>query len=350
MKIHLINSLADFEKYAGTSGMPHRCDEVNSLYPVLANEYYLGLIDPDDPDDPVRKQVFPDEKELNDFESSYDPLAENLQMPVPRLIHRFDDRAVLLSTSRCAIHCRFCFRKRFWTRDQQELEDITDNELEQIICHLKKTPQIQEILISGGDPLMLPAERLKKVIKAVKSVPSILTVRIGSRVPVVMPQLLTDETAEFLGSVDGLWFLTHFNHVNEVTLQAVEACQKLIRNGVPVLNQTVLLKGINDTPQEMEKLFRKLISCRIKPHYMFHVDPVRGVRHFATGVEKGLDILRYFRSRLSSIAIPTFAIDLPEGGGKVHLQADYFQNGGYTDIHNQKTIKYYSDAEKISDS
>lgn len=339
----LISDLAGFEKYSGDFGMPCKCEEVDKLYPVLANSYYLGLIDPENADDPIRRQIFPDEAELSDSESSYDPLAENVQMPVPRLIHRFDDRAVLLSTSRCAVHCRFCFRKRFWTNDQQSIDDISDVELEEIVSHLQKTPQIQEVLISGGDPLMLPLEKLKKIITAVKSVSHVLTVRIGSRVPVVMPSLVTDELAEFLGSVEGLWFLTHFNHVNEVTSQAVEACGKLLKNGVPVLNQTVLLKGVNDTPEDMEKLFRKLISHRIKPHYMFHVDPVRGVKHFATGIEKGLEILRYFRSRLSSIAIPTFAIDLPEGGGKVHLQADYLQDGGYPDIHNTKIIKYYRD-------
>lgn len=345
MKNVLVTDLAEFEKYAGVSGMPCSCNEVDRLYPVLANDYYLGLIDQQNPDDPIRKQIFPDALELADLDSSYDPLAENVQMPVPRLIHRFDDRAVLLSTSRCAVHCRFCFRKRFWTTDQQELADITDSELEKIISHLRKTPQIQEVLISGGDPLMLPFERLKKIITELKSVPTILTLRIGSRIPVVMPQLVTNELAEFLGNIDGLWFLTHFNHVNEVTCQSAEACRKLIKNGVPVLNQTVLLKGVNDTPEEMEKLFRKLISCRIKPHYMFHVDPVRGVKHFSTGIDKGLEILRYFRRRLSSLAIPTFAIDLPEGGGKVHLQADYFRDGGYPDLHESKIIKYYSEQE-----
>ena len=314
--------------------------EVEKRYPVIANSYYLSLIDRNDPEDPVLRQVFPDQRELQDESSSYDPLAENMQMPVPRLIHRFDDRAVLLTTSRCAVHCRFCFRKRFWTVDQETLADISDEELERVIQHLQKTPQIKEVLLSGGDPLMLGLPRLKEIITKISSVESILTLRVGSRIPVVMPELVTEELAAFLGSVPGLWLLTHFNHVKEVTPQAVEACSRFIRNGVPVLNQTVLLKGINDTPEDMETLFRTLIRHRIKPHYMFHVDPVRGVRHFATGTEKGLDIIRYFRSRLSSLAIPTFAIDLPEGGGKVHLQPDYSSDGGYTDIHGKKTIKY----------
>ena len=314
--------------------------DVEAQYPVLANEYYLGLADKNDPDDPIIKQIFPAKEELDDVKSSYDPLAENSQMPVPRLIHRFDDRAVLLSTSRCAIHCRFCFRKRFWTTDQEELSDITDDELDKIVSHLKKTPQIKEVLISGGDPLMLGLIRLRQIISAISSVESVLTIRVGTRIPVVMPELVTDELAAYFGSVPGLWLLTHFNHVKEVTPQSVEACSKFIRNGVPVLNQTVLLKGVNNTPQAMEELFRTLIRHRIKPHYMFHVDPVRGVRHFSTGIENGLEILRYFRSRLSSLAIPTFAIDLPDGGGKVHLQPDYSSGEGFTDIHETKVIKY----------
>ena len=315
-------------------------DDVEKRYPVIANSYYLSLIDRSNPDDPVLRQVFPDVRELEDESSSYDPLAENLQMPVPRLIHRFDDRAVLLTTSRCAVHCRFCFRKRFWTTDQETLTDISDGELENVIRHLRETPQIKEVLLSGGDPLMLGLERLREIISEISAVESVLTIRVGTRIPVVMPELVTDELAAYFGSVPGLWVLTHFNHANEVTEQSVEACGKFIRNGVPVLNQTVLLKGVNDTPQAMEELFRTLIRHRIKPHYMFHVDPVRGVRHFATGIEKGLEIIRYFRSRLSSLAIPTFAIDLPEGGGKVHLQPDYTSDGGYTDIHEQKSIKY----------
>lgn len=334
----LIGSCDEMCRFAGIENtFP---PEVESRYPVLANSYYLGLIDPADRDDPVFKQLFPSGEELEDEASSYDPLAENRQMPVPRLIHRFDDRAVLLSTSRCAVHCRFCFRKRFWTTDQESLCDITDEELAKITEHLKKTPQIKEVLISGGDPLMLGLPRLKEIISAVSEVESILTIRVGTRIPVVMPELVTDELAQYFGSVPGLWVLTHFNHVKEVTPQAVEACGKFIRSGVPVLNQTVLLKGVNDTPQAMEELFRTLIRHRIKPHYMFHVDPVRGVRHFSTGIEKGLEILRYFRSRLSSLAIPTFAIDLPDGGGKVHLQPDYSEEGGFTDIRGEKVIRY----------
>ncbi|MBO5900064.1 MAG: KamA family radical SAM protein [Lentisphaeria bacterium] len=334
----LIDSCDEMCRFAGIKNTFSQ--EVESRYPVLANSYYLALADTDDCDDPISKQIFPSPEELEDEESSYDPLAENRQMPVPRLIHRFDDRAVLLSTSRCAVHCRFCFRKRFWTTDQEDLCDITDEELARITDHLKKTPQIKEVLISGGDPLMLGLPRLKEIISAVSEVGSILTIRVGTRIPVVMPELVSDELAQYFGSVPGLWVLTHFNHAREVTPQSLEACGKFIRNGVPVLNQTVLLKGVNDTPQAMEELFRTLIRHRIKPHYMFHVDPVRGVRHFSTGIEKGLEILRYFRSRLSSLAIPTFAIDLPEGGGKVHLQPDYSTEEGFTDIHGEKVIRY----------
>ena len=196
------------------------------------------------------------------------------------------------------------------------------------------------MLISGGDPLMLPFGRLKAIVDAVAAVPSIQVIRIGSRMPVVWPERVTAEIAEYFGSIPGLWFATHFNHPREVTPEAAAACGRLVRAGVPVVNQSVLLKGVNDDAELLEELFRKLVAIRVKPHYLFHVDPVRGVRHFATGVEKGLQILRAFRPRLSSLAVPTFAIDLPEGGGKVALQPEYGKDGEYSDIFEQKRIKY----------
>ncbi len=314
--------------------------EVEARYPFLANDYYLSLIDPSDPDDPVRRQLFPDRAELADEESEFDPLAEARQMPVPRLIRRFDDRVVLLMTSRCAMHCRFCFRKRFWTNDLDHPGDLTEKELDDVAGFLRRTPEIHEVLLSGGDPLMLPFDKLRHIIGVLREIPSVSVLRVGSRMPVVLPERVTQEIADYLGSVPGLWFLTHFNHVNEATDAAMAACERLIRSGVPVLNQTVLLRGVNDTPEKLEALFRKLISHRVKPHYLFHVDPVRGVRHFATGIERGLEILRAFRPRLSSLAVPTFAIDLPGGGGKVALQPDYRDGDNFRDIRDTRSIPY----------
>ncbi len=318
-------------------------EKVELTYPTYVNEYYLSLINPSRwRDDPIAYQCLPNPQELMDISSSSDPLAEQVQSPVPHLIHRYEDRVVLLATGRCAMRCRFCFRKRAWTCGT-ELEDLSEEQLQEVAQYLRATPAIREVLVSGGDPLMLPFEHFKEIVDTLSAIPSIQVIRIGSRIPVVWPERIDDKLARYLGAIPGLWLATHFNHPREVTPEAIGACERLIRTGVPLLNQTVLLKGVNADPEVLEDLFRRLIAIRVKPHYLFHVDPVRGVRHFATGIEKGLEMLRYFRPRLSSIAVPTFAIDLPEGGGKVALQPDYGQAGGYLDIHGKKLIKYESE-------
>ncbi|MDR0931767.1 MAG: KamA family radical SAM protein [Victivallales bacterium] len=324
---------------------------VESRFPVYLNDYYLKLIDPKCwQSDPIARQSLPDLAELSDESSSFDPLAEAEQMASPKLIHRFADRVVLLVTGRCAMRCRFCFRKRAWTSGM-ELGDITDSELKSACDYLRRTPEIHEVLISGGDPLMLPKARFRRIVDAISQIESIQTIRIGTRVPVVYPQKIDAKLCDYLSGIPGLWVATHFNHPRELTGEAKAACAMIISAGVPVVNQTVLLKGVNDDEKVLEELFRRLIAIRVKPHYLFHVDPVRGVRHFATGVEKGLEMLRYFRPRLSSLAVPTFALDLPEGGGKVALQPDYGDgNGCFWDISGKKRIKYDSVLCKEPDS
>ncbi len=260
-------------------------------------------------------------------------------MIAPRMIRRFYDRVVVLVTAKCAGHCRFCFRKRLWKSDA-ELNDISNRELEDMVAALKAHPEIEEVLLSGGDPMMLADERLIEIIRVFSDLEQIKVIRLGTRIPVMFPDRITGQLAEKLAEFEKLWVLTHFNHPNEVTLESSNVCRKLISRGIWVLNQTVLLKGVNDSPEILEQLFRKLLAIKVKPHYLFHVDPVRGVRHFATGIEPGLEVLRYLRGRLSSLGTPTFAIDLPEGGGKVALQPDYEENGCFWDIHNKKLIKY----------
>ena len=320
--------------------IPENTEKVEKVYPALLNEYYLALIDWENfPDDPIARQAFPDIAELADETSSFDPLAEEEQMPVPRLIRRFKDRVVILANSHCAMRCRFCFRKREWANGAS-LPPITDKELNSISGFLQEHPEIREILLSGGDPLMLNEKRLLEILWQLKKIPSIDIIRVASRIPVVWPQRITESLAQELGNIPGVWFATHFNHPREITPESSAACTMLIKAGVPVINQTVLLKKVNDRPEILEELFRKLVALRVKPHYLFHVDPVRGVRHFATGIDCGLEILSSFRATLSSLAVPTFAIDLPEGGGKVALQPDYRIDGKYPDIHGRKLIKY----------
>jgi lysine 2,3-aminomutase len=316
--------------------------EVEKHYPLLVNDYYLSLIDHDRPDienDPIWRQCMPSNEELEDSSSSFDPLAEQQQMPVPRLIHRYPDRVVLLATGRCAMRCRFCFRKRTWA-DGRELTDITENEIAEICDYLRATPQVSEVLVSGGDPLMLEPGKLQFLLNELNNIESISVLRLGSRVPVTQPSRIDNETVEMLAAFPGLWLMTHFNHPHELTPESTSLCSIFVKAGIPVLNQTVLLKGVNDDAAVLEKLFRGLVAIKVKPHYLFHVDPVRGVRHFATGIEKGLEILAVFREKLSSLAVPAFAIDLPEGGGKVALQPDYRKHGKYPSVVDRHLISY----------
>lgn len=286
--------------------------------------------------DPIFRQCAPDVRELNNSEEiKEDGLNEESQMPVPRLIHRYPDRVVLLVTNRCAVHCRFCFRKRLW-KDDVLSEDIDDIALETVMEYLLKHPEVKEVLVSGGDPFMLKTERLSYILNSLLRLDTIEVIRIGTRIPVVLPMRVDTELLEMLTSISGLWIATHFNHPNEITTESVNACQQIIKAGIPIVNQTVLLAGVNDNSTVLETLFRQLIKIKVKPYYLFHVDPVKGVEHFATGLECGMRILGEFRCRLSSLAIPTFAIDLPGGGGKVPLQIDYRDGEAYTALAGQK--------------
>ncbi len=320
--------------------VPQGAAKVGAQFPVYLNDYYLRLIDPAlGAADPIARQALPDLAELADQESSFDPLAEEYQMASPRLIRRYVDRAVLVTTGRCAMHCRFCFRKRSWTTGR-ELGDLSDAELDAAADYLRRMPEVREVLISGGDPLMLPEAKFRRIVEVLSGIGSIDVLRVATRLPVVWPQRVDEALCRFLAATPGLWVATHFNHPRELTDEARAACARMVSAGIPVVNQTVLLRGVNDDATTLETLFRALVSIRVKPHYLFHVDPVRGVRHFSTGIEAGLAILRAFRPRLSSLAVPAFAIDLPEGGGKVALQPAYGCDGEYLDLDETRFISY----------
>ena len=318
---------------------------VDQIFPSFTTQYYYNLIELDNiPDDPIFRQVFPDICELRNnpetaFFENEDPLNEEGQMPVPHLIHRYQDRAVLLTTNRCAVHCRFCLRKRKWKKGVA-CHTITDNELSAVCVYLAKHPEIDEVLISGGDPLLLETASLKEILLRISQIPSVSILRVGTRVPTVLPMRIDDELSEMLSNVPGLWIATHFNHPAELTPEALNACGKLIISGIPVINQSVLMKGINDNTAVLKKLFSGLAANKIKPHYLFHIDPVKGNAHFATGIDSGLKIIEELRNQLSSLATPTFAIDLPEGGGKIPLQPDYRVGEGYKTI-DGRVIEYF---------
>ncbi len=291
-------------------------EKVRQLYPEQINHYCRTLIS----EHPELAPLYcADERELDSAGLETDGLGERTLSPFPHLIRTYRDRAVLLTAGTCFSRCRFCFRKRLWRTDCPEMTEPDDRELYQIAAWFREHPEIDDVLLSGGDVLTLPDERIQQLIGLLQQTGTVRTIRICSRAPAAQPERITESLAAMLGSCDGVWFMSHFNHPAELTDAAVAACKRLIRHGVPVLNQAVLLAGINDREEILRSLFKKLTAIRVKPHYLFHVDPVEGVSHFATGVERGLEIMASFRDCLSSIARPDFAIDLPCGGGKVVL-------------------------------
>ena len=334
---------------------PERMDEISSLnenaetverlFPTLCTPYYASLINNTLAlaDDPVFKQVFPDAAELDHSDlTGFDPLGEENDSPLPHLIHRYPDRVLLMATNACAIHCRFCLRKRYWMGDSAHFS-ISNAELDVATAYLANHSEVREVLISGGDPLMLETARIAEILSRISRVRSIKIIRLGTRIPVTLPMRVDAELVDLLASTPGLWVATHFNHPAELTDASLKACSTLVSRGVPILNQTVLLKGLNDSPDILAELFVKLAENRIKPHYLFHLDPVSGTTHFATGTKKGLEIMKALRNRISSVATPTFAIDLPDGGGKVPLAPEYKQDGGYEGIRG-KLVTYYADS------
>jgi len=289
------------------------------IFPKKVSAHFRSLIREEG--DPIWKQCMPSPEELSDFQNVLpeDGLGEGAHSPCARLIRHYEDRALLLATNRCFTLCRFCFRKRLW---KEPSFVISPEELDEVISYLKAHPEIHELLLSGGDPLTLSDDALAGILEKLSALPSIGVIRVCSRAPAFEPSRITEAFADRLGSFEKTWFVTHFNHPRELCAESLEACRKIRARGIPVLNQTVLLKGINDDPAVLAELFRTLADNRIKPHYLFHADPVRGSAHFATGLPKAMEFMAYFRKNLSSIATPVFAFDLPEGGGKVQLFPD----------------------------
>lgn len=290
-------------------------------FKILISPYYLSLINPEDPEDPIRKQAIPSIDELIDFTGTPDPLEEEMDEVVPCLVHRYPDRALLITTNFCTTYCRHCTRKRLLGKGGSIK---TYYEFEKVLNYLRKHPEITDIILSGGDPLTLPLPRLKFILDSLKGIPSVEIVRIGSRVPVTMPMRLFDqELLSLLSNYDFLWLNTHFNHPNEITEYSKKAVLNLLKCGIPVNNQTVLLKGINDDVETMRKLFKGLLKIKVRPYYLFHCDPTKGVQHFRTSVYKGIEIIEGLRGHISGLAIPTYVVDAPHGGGKIPVMPNY---------------------------
>jgi lysine 2,3-aminomutase len=283
--------------------------------------YYASLIRSMDGSDPIYSMAVPQVQELNDpAHLSDDPLSEDEDMPIPGLVHRYADRALLLATTMCSTYCRHCTRKRVAGHRES---CISTSRLEQATAYLTEHSEIRDVIISGGDPLTMPTALLEQVLASVRSVRSVEIIRIGTRTPVVLPMRITDELVAMLKKYHPLYVNTHFNHPAELTPEAAAACGRLADAGIPMGNQTVLLRGVNDDAKVLETLFRGLVRSRVKPYYLFQCDLVRGVEHFRTPLSRGIEIMEYLRGRLSGLAIPLFVVDAPHGGGKIPVLPGY---------------------------
>ena len=283
--------------------------------------YYLSLIKPDDPDDPIRRQAIPTAKELHVSQADLnDPLHEDTDSPVPGLTHRYPDRVLMLITDQCSMYCRHCTRRRF--AGQTDAMVATD-QIDKCIEYVEKHPEVRDVLLSGGDALMLTDDMLEYIIKRLRAIPHVEIVRIGSRTPVVMPQRITPELCAMLKKYHPIWLNTHFNHPNEVTKESSRACQMLADAGIPLGNQSVLLAGVNDCLHVMKKLVHKLVMIRVRPYYIYQCDLSMGLEHFRTPVSKGIEIIEGLRGHTSGYAVPTFVVDAPGGGGKTPVMPTY---------------------------
>ncbi len=282
--------------------------------------YYLSLIDPQDPDDPVRRQAVPSPAEfLPQHPGLVDPLAEDNHMAVEGLVHKYPDRALFIATNMCPMYCRHCTRRREWDEGEKPKNR---GQLDRMIGYIRETPQIRDVIFSGGDPLSLPLSVLDYCLSELRKIPHVEIIRIGTRYPVVLPQRITQDLTNLLSRHLPLWVHTHFNHPNEITPESSEACRRIQRAGVPMNNQSVLLRGVNDSAETMLRLCHGLLRIGVRPYYLFQCDPVRGAEHLRTSVWTGVEILEKMRGHTSGFAVPTFVVDT-EGGGKIPLGPTY---------------------------
>ena len=309
--------LAHYFRFDSRSLLP-----VIDKYPMRITPYYLGLIK--QVGDPIWQQCVPSLQELGE-EGLVDPLAEENLSPVPTVIHRYPDRAIFYVSGNCASYCRFCTRKR---KVGCASQGVSFRELREGIDYIAASSQIRDVIFSGGDPLLLPDSVLEDLLARIHAIPHVEIVRIGTRIPVTLPERITDRLCSMLKKYHPLYLNTHFNHPRELTLEATEACGRLADAGIVLGNQTVLLRGVNDQPEIMTELFRGLLKLRVRPYYLHQMDLTRGTGHFRTSVETGMKIIQSLRGPVSGLASPHYIIDLPEGRGKVSLLRQYIKKQG----------------------
>jgi lysine 2,3-aminomutase len=324
-KWHFRNRITTVEQLARyiplTAEEQARLKLVTIKYPLAITPYYLSLIDPADPYDPIRMQAVPAFEEIAlAGTGSEDPLEEKRDSVVPGLVHRYPDRVLMVLTDICPMLCRHCTRKREWCHGSWVR---TSAQVEAMLDYIRNHKAVRDVVISGGDPLTLSTHHLENVISQLRSIEHVEIIRIGSRFPVVLPQRIDAELCDMLSKYGPIWLNTHFNHYNEITPEAAAACDRLLRSGVPVNNQSVLLRGINDSVEIQSRLCQGLLRIKVRPYYLFQCDEVEGTEHLRTPLATGLKIIEGMRGYTSGLAVPTFVIDLPQGGGKVPVQPNY---------------------------
>jgi len=318
---HRLNSAEDFEQVLRLTDSERKALNTQGLFRVDITPYFVSLINPDDPEDPIRKQVIPRAEEIVPFTGMMeDSLAEDRHSPVPGLVHRYPDRVLMLVTTQCASYCRYCTRSRIVGDPSATFSRA---EFEMQIEYLKRTPQVRDVLLSGGDPLTLAPKLLEELLQRLREIEHIEIIRIGSRVPVFLPQRITQEFCDMLAKYHPVWMNIHVNHPNEITQELADACDCLTRAGVPLGNQSVLLAGVNDCVHIQRKLVQDLVRIRVRPYYLYQCDLVEGAGHFRTPVAKGIEIIEGLRGHTSGYAVPTYVVDAPGGGGKIPVMPNY---------------------------
>ncbi|MFA4984273.1 MAG: lysine 2,3-aminomutase [Candidatus Omnitrophota bacterium] len=284
--------------------------------------YWASLIDPDDPECPIRRQAVPVTAEsVVSPHEMIDPCAEDRDSPAPHLVHRYPDRVLLLATEHCAMYCRHCTRRRLV--GEHEKDDNSASRFDAAIEYIRSNRKVRDVLISGGDPFILEDEEIERLLDSVRAIPHVEFLRLGTRAPVTLPQRITEKLVTMLKKYSPLWISIHFNHPKEITKRCKLACDMLAEAGIPLGSQTVLLKGVNDRPYIMKKLMHELLKIRVRPYYIYQCDPVRGTQHFRTPVAAGINIMEKLRGHTSGYALPTYVIDGPGGGGKIPVGPNY---------------------------
>lgn len=316
-----LNSVAELGRVINLTDSEKRALSAKGLFRVDITPYFASLIDPDDVHCPVRKQVIPTEREMVPFHSMMeDSLAEDKHSPVPGLVHRYPDRVLMLITTQCASYCRYCTRSRIVGDPTQT---FSRKEFDAQIEYIEKTPQIRDVLLSGGDPMVLAPKLVDMILSRLRAIPHVEIIRIGSRVPVFLPMRVTPEFCEMVSQYHPFWLNIHVNHHKEITPELAAACDRLSRAGVPLGNQSVLLAGVNDSVHLQRKLVHELVKIRVRPYYLYQCDLVEGSGHLRTTVSKGIEIMEGLRGHTSGYAVPTYVIDAPGGGGKIPILPNY---------------------------